>query len=110
MDKERSIIESLELWIEMAKTGYACKYSVPGPWQNYENCCPLCHYVKVAEVLDCQRCPVLWCRELYCCFNGSPYRRWVNAEKPEKRKKYARQMVFLLAHTLDKFRQKNYNI
>ena len=111
-----------ELWMWLAKTGYAYKNNWSG-WNKYhkmENDCPCCEYsyqfsAKHMPLDLCNRCPIKWTYEKeyadnnYCIcerLETSPYHTWCHTETVKTRKTAAEDMLILIRKTLRHERSK----
>ena len=93
MNRVTALRETIELWNFLACSPGVCKTEIPGPWCKYLSECPCCEYARtgVERKVYCGVCPMLkqwtcfdkfrdvvsYMRPNPCCFEYSPYWRWV---------------------------------
>lgn len=108
LTKKTALMECLEVWSQLAKSGDDDK---PAYAENFENRCPCCEYVcqqdpMQRDAIKCgsdmperndryslNLCPLssLWPNG--CCVDGSPYVRWQMGGTEEERKQAAQEIV-----------------
>ena len=96
MTKREAKELSLEVWRYIAEHGLSCKDELPYELgfkiDRLKNRCPLCDVFFDENACD-DACPLYREQQLECNEDDSIYYRWYSSDTPERRTKYAGEIV-----------------